>query len=83
MNIEYHLYKLGINFWDSGTINNGRKIKGRYYKCDKISGENFEKIRKHFPFAYRGKVRSEFAPECTRSCIIIPSKAEIKRMKNK
>lgn len=76
-----HLFEAGISYHAYGTIKNGRKIKGYFYKLSSApSLEQITKLRVIFPHVSTGYGQSEFTPERRKAVLIFPSAAELKRM---
>ena len=75
------LYSLGLSYHSYGTIKQGRKVQGYYYKLSKpATSEQIQKLREMFPYVTTGYGYSQYAPELRASILVFPSKAEIKRL---
>lgn len=78
----WELYKLGINHYASGTIRNGKKIYGYFYKlCEELTEERLNGL-KQTGFSFElGTSSPQYAPELKSRVLIILSMAELKRQK--
>lgn len=74
------LYRMGISFYSTGVIKNGRKSVAYYYRLSSpVTSEQISKIRKRFPYVETGYGCNEFSPENRHQVLIFPTQAEIKR----
>ena len=74
------LYRNGIDYYEHGTIKQGRQVKAYFYKlCKPATLKQIQALRDNFPYVRAGYGYSEYAPELQASVLIFPSKAELKR----
>jgi hypothetical protein len=74
------LYRLGISYHSYGTVKKGRLVYGYYYLCDKITEEQKEALLSECRHVEFKTTSHRYAPELKRVCIIVLSKAQIKRL---
>jgi hypothetical protein len=80
MNHGSFLCSIGVDYFDYGSIKNGRQVRAYFYKlCKPIDADSFRKICEKYPNVSLGHSRAEYAPELTSCVLIFPSKAELKR----
>ena len=77
----YRMYKAGISFYESGTLErNGVKIFD-YYKADKISADQKSAILAWCPLAEFKGSSPEYAPELRNILICFPKAAYFRERK--
>lgn len=74
------LYRLGISYHSYGTVKKGRLVYGYYYLCDKITQQQKEALLSECKHVEFRRVGYKYAPEIVHNCIVVLSKAQIKRL---
>lgn len=80
--IGYLLSRFDSGYHADATIKRGRQVVARVYMCDRVSPECIVAIRKEYPEAHTGKSRSEYAPEMSCPCVVVPTDAEMRRRRD-
>jgi len=62
-----------------GSVKRGRQIVADYYVVDELTSQCMEDVLKHYPHASTGVLKSKYAPEQRKPCVILPTQAELKR----
>lgn len=76
------LYNLGVSYHDYGIIKNDKKEQiFDYFKVDKVSLEQWDKIVEVCPYAQLKTSRSQYAPEIVRGLICFPKAAFFRNLK--
>jgi uncharacterized protein (UPF0335 family) len=69
------LYSLDVAYHSSGTMSLGNTKIFDFYKVDKLTSEQKQKIREQIPNVYLKSVGCQFAPEIVKACILVPKAA--------
>ncbi len=69
------LYSAGINYYDYGTIKQGKTALFNYYKCDKVTEDQLATIRQYCPDVQVKGARSQYAPELRSVLVCFPKAA--------
>jgi len=75
------LYRLGVNFWETGTIDKGGQKMFDYYKGDEITEEQLKAVKEWCPHATTFGSQSQYAPEQKSRIIAFPKAAYFRELK--